>query len=225
MVISFCNEKGGCGKSTLSILLSARLAEDGDEVLLIDADPQKSVNVFMEARNSNGLSPLFSSISKLGNTLKDEIRLMRNKFDCLIIDTGGRDTVEMRQSFLSSDVVIIPVIPSTLDESIMKYMIDIFQKSRDYNENLVGLILPSKITTNPFVQTKELQDFKGVFEETKKESGVENLFLMESYIADRKAYKDTIRMGKSLKEFGGVETAKQEFEKFFQELVKFALKK
>lgn len=225
MVISFCNEKGGCGKSTLSILLSARLAEDGDEVLLIDADPQKSVNVFMEARNSNGLSPLFSSISKLGNTLKDEIRLMRSKFDCLIIDTGGRDTVEMRQSFLSSDVVIIPVIPSTLDENIMKYMIDIFHKSKDYNENLVGLILPSKITTNPFVQTKELQDFKGVFEETKKESGVENLFLMESYIADRKAYKDTIRMGKSLKEFGGVETAKQEFEKFFQELVKFALKK
>lgn len=38
-------------------------------------------------------------------------------------------------------------------------------------------------------------------------------------------WKFIILMGKNLKKFGGVETAKQEFEKFFQELVKFALEK
>lgn len=54
MMISLCNEKGGCGKSILSILLSARFAEDGDEVLLINANPQKSVNIFMEVYNFNG---------------------------------------------------------------------------------------------------------------------------------------------------------------------------
>ena len=48
---------------------------------------------------------------------------------------------------------------------------------------------------------------------------------MDSYISDRKAYKDTIRNGKSLNEFGGVETAKEEFELFFKELINFANKK
>ncbi len=74
MVISFCNEKGGCGKSTLALFLSGRLAEDGDDVLLIDADPQNSTSVFVESRNKAELKQTFSTISKNGDTLKNEIK-------------------------------------------------------------------------------------------------------------------------------------------------------
>jgi parA len=218
MVIAICNEKGGSGKTNIAINLALKLALAGDDTLLVDADPQRSIDVFTDIRTDSSLPLIFSSVSKLGSSMLKEIQILKQKYDSVVIDTGGRDSSEMRQVLAVCDIAIIPVIPSDLDIAVLNKMILVFNQAKIYNPTAKALIVISKASPNPFLAKKvdALRKYIG-------DKNLDDIFLASSIIFEREAYRNALSSGMGVVEYcKNGENAKLDFEGFFDELVKFA---
>ncbi len=62
MIVALLNQKGGVGKTTLSLHLAGELAAHGARVMLIDADPQGSSLDWAEQRARSGLERRFGVV-------------------------------------------------------------------------------------------------------------------------------------------------------------------
>ena len=78
MIFGVLNQKGGVGKTTLSVNLAACLARTGARVLLIDADPQGSALDWAAARQGTAL---FSVVGFPRPTIHKEIAQLGQGYD------------------------------------------------------------------------------------------------------------------------------------------------
>ena len=72
MIIALLNQKGGVGKTTLATHIAGELALRGQQVILLDADPQGSALDWTQRRSQQGLRRLFSAVGLARETLHQE---------------------------------------------------------------------------------------------------------------------------------------------------------
>lgn len=119
MVIIFANQKGGVGKTTLSILYANHLAENGKQVILVDTDVQRSCYFKRQSELDNWEEDAIKYKIEPANltTVEDSQELMKmahnaSKAGChVIIDVPGNITEDyLGPLFIHSDVIICPFI-------------------------------------------------------------------------------------------------------------------
>lgn len=123
-VVALLNQKGGVGKTTLSIHIATALSAGG-KVLCIDADPQGSALDWSAQRAAD---PLFPVVGLPKPTLHREMPSISRGYDWVIIDGPPRVNELARSAIAASDVVLIPVQPSPFDVWAAQDIIDIINE-------------------------------------------------------------------------------------------------
>lgn len=111
-VISFVTQKGGSGKTTLTINCAIAAIKNKKTVLIIDMDAQGTAENWYQDREVE--SPNLVKIQ--GKDLEKALNLAKQKnFDWVLIDTPGRDEPSQAAAIKASDFCIIPCRPSPAD--------------------------------------------------------------------------------------------------------------
>ena len=145
MIYAFLNQKGGVGKTTLSLHVASALARSKGRVLLIDADPQQSAMKWSTIRTGE---VAFSVIGMAKATLHKEIASLGGDYDHVVIDGPPRVTELARSIILASDVVVIPVQPSPFDVWAAAETVELIKEAAIYKENLQSVIAINRKIVN-----------------------------------------------------------------------------
>ncbi|MEA3274241.1 MAG: ParA family protein [Pseudomonadota bacterium] len=110
--LSLIAQKGGTGKTTLSIHLAVQASLSGLKVLLVDIDPQASATAWWRRRREE--KP--ELVQSRGSSLPDVLTTATNhQYDLLVVDTAPHSSKESRICARLSDWVCIPSRPAILD--------------------------------------------------------------------------------------------------------------
>lgn len=186
-------EKGGTGKSILATNLAAMRARAGRDVLLVDTDPQGSSSGWQAIRIGNAELPKVSCVQKFGKTVSSEVRDLAGRFQDIVIDAGGRDSVEMRSALLVAQLAVLPFQPAQFDLWTVEKMHELLDQAAAFNEQIRALAVVNQAETNhsvtDYLDAKELiADFEGIE-------------LLEAPVRKRVAFKRAAAMGMGVVEY------------------------
>jgi len=122
---------------------------------------------------------------------------MARRYDDIIIDAGGRDSTELRESLTIADKVIIPLQASQYDIWTITRMDELVRNAKAFNPEMRASILLNRASTNP--QVKESEEAKDIV------SDFEDLTLLDVTIKDRIIYRKSASLGKGVIEMDAID--------------------
>ncbi len=170
IIISFANQKGGVGKSTITAILagylhSAGKQEHGFKVAIVDADDTQST--LTRLRNQEGgCENDFKIINMLSKDVPQRIDFLKKNYDIILIDLPGNiKQTGVLTLYHFIDIIIIPMQTSfpDLDSSILFYENTIIQivetrKSQNLKTTVYGMFNRVKANHTDFKELYAQKD-------------------------------------------------------------------
>lgn len=134
LVISFFSRKGGTGKSTFVASVASALVKKNKKIAIIDSDPMGSITKWGDKRNKTSSENI--DFYREYDDLRKPIRVLKKKYDFLLIDLPGSDCLEMRTALISSDRALLSIKCSEIDKQTIEYVGDVAKEAKKRNKKL-----------------------------------------------------------------------------------------
>jgi chromosome partitioning protein len=187
MRIAVLNQKGGSGKTTVSLHLAHALALRKLRVLLVDSDPQGSARDWAAARSQD--EPLFSVVGLDRPVIHKELSSLSEGYDHVLIDGAPRVSDLTRSAILAADRVIIPIQPSPLDIWAAHEVVELIEEARIYNPNLSAAFLINRKIVNTAI-AREVADVLKEY----------SIPVMQAAISQRVSFAECLNIGSTVLE-------------------------
>ena len=203
MIVSFLNQKGGVGKSTLSINVAACFAKAGRRVLLIDADKQGSASTWAGLREETPFQVV--SLAR-ANMARDALKMAAD-YDVAVIDGPPHAEEIARSCIAASDFVALPIEPSGLSTWASDLTVKQVREAQDFKPDLkCGFVVSRKIGNT--VIGREIRAMAA-------ETGIA---ILSAEIEQRVAFAESMTMGQTIFEWAGEGAAAREISALVSEI-------
>ena len=203
-IIAIVGNKGGAGKTTLSLNIASGLKNRGNTAI-IDADPQRSSLQWRAFAQDDAVS-----VYEANKDLGAQARILKQDYDKIVIDCPPSVFAPQTSEALGvSDHAVIPVQPSPMDLWATVHIVEAVEVARETNPELKPLLVINQLEPRTIL-SKLVRD-------AVQEIGIP---VADAMIRRRAIFRSAALEGKSIYEVGkrGAD-AVEEIEKLIQEIM------
>lgn len=192
-IIAACHQKGGAGKSTLTMQIAGTIGRKNRyKVLVVDADPQGTSTVWSSsALEGNPFPAQVAGLGAAGSRVHKEIQKYQNDFDFILIDCPPAvDSLVPQSALLVANLVIVPCIPSPPDIWAAQGIVRLIESLAVLNEGLISRLIINQ-QQNGTLLSREVELLL-------KEFGIE---IAKSRLSQREVYRQSALYGSTVHHF------------------------
>lgn len=184
-VISFMNQKGGVGKTTLAAHFAYMLKMNGEDVIIADTDPQSTLSEWDGLRaNLSGIEHRVTVVNISKSDVLAAIREMNTKYKYVVVDGAPNLQEHGRAILAASDLVVMPTRPSGPDVRSTKKTVDMVKEIQYIRPELKACFILNAKKTNT-----------QLFSAIQRQLEAFDVPLVEQTVGDRTIYAEGLSLG------------------------------